>query len=365
MSQPLTDPAALGADLMDWYDRFARDLPWRIGPEARRGGALPDPYRVWLSEVMLQQTGTATAGPYFARFTATWPTVTALAAAEDAAVMAAWAGLGYYARARNLLKCARAVATDHGGRFPDTEAALLTLPGVGPYTAAAIAAIAFDRPAVVVDGNVERVTARLAAIETPLPPAKPALYAVAATLTPDHRPGCHAQAMMDLGATICTPRNPACAICPLSHGCTGRARGIAADLPAKAAKKPKPTRHGVAYAVLRSDGAVALQRRPDKGLLGGTLGLPGTDWTEVPPPPAAIAAAAPCPADWRVVGVARHVFTHFALELEVRAADVGGNAAPVGCSFYGDARAQADALPTAMRKALMLALDAGEHRRKF
>jgi A/G-specific adenine glycosylase len=365
LTQDEAGPKALSTALLAWYDRFARDLPWRIGPAARKAGALPDPYRVWLSEIMLQQTTTAAAGPYFQRFTETWPDIAALAGAEDGDVMAAWAGLGYYARARNLLKCARAVSRNHGGVFPGTEAGLLALPGIGPYTAAAVAAIAFDLPAVVVDGNIERVTARLRAVQTPLPAAKPALTAIAAELTPALRPGCHAQAMMDLGATICTPRNPACAICPLSHGCAARAAGIAGDLPKKAAKKPKPIRHGVAFAVLRDDGAVALQRRPDKGLLGGTLGLPGTDWTEAAPSPAAIAAAAPCPADWRSVGVARHVFTHFALELEVRATTVGGNAVPAGCSFHPGARTQADALPTAMRKALMLALDAGEQRRKF
>ncbi|MFT4792412.1 MAG: A/G-specific adenine glycosylase [Paracoccaceae bacterium] len=362
MSSALTQdeaaPEALSSALLAWYDRFARDLPWRIGPAALAAGVRPDPYRVWLSEIMLQQTTTAAAGPYFQRFTSTWPDVAALAGAEDADVMAAWAGLGYYARARNLLKCARAVTTDHGGVFPDAEDTLRTLPGIGPYTAAAVAAIAFDRPAVVVDGNIERVTARLAAVETPLPAAKPALYAIAATLTPQLRPGCHAQAMMDLGATICTPRNPACAICPLSHGCAARASGIAADLPKKAPKKPKPTRHGVAFVLLRDDGAVVLERRPDRGLLGGMLGLPGPEWSEDGPTPAAIAAATPCPANWRNVGTARHVFTHFALELEVRAAIVGGNAVPRSGQFHPDAEAQANALPTAMRKALDLALGA-------
>lgn len=370
MSQPLIPPLdppqaeALSSALRVWYDRFARELPWRIGPRDHAAGLRADPYRVWLSEVMLQQTTTAAAGPYFHRFTREWPSVEALAAAEDADVMAAWAGLGYYARARNLLKCARAVARDHGGRFPDQEDALRALPGIGPYTAAAIAAIAFDRPAVVMDGNVERVTARLCAVTDPLPGAKPALHAIAAVLTPDHRPGCHAQAMMDLGATICTPRRPACAICPWTEACAARSAGIMADLPVKAAKKAKPTRRGVAFAVLRGDGAVALERRPDRGLLGGTLGLPGTEWTEAAPSPDAIAAAAPCPADWRAAGVARHVFTHFALELEVRAATVGDNAAPRGCIFHADARAQADILPTAMRKALMLALKADAPRRR-
>jgi A/G-specific adenine glycosylase len=368
LTQDEAGAAALSTALLAWYDRFARALPWRIGPAALAAGARPDPYRVWLSEIMLQQTTTAAAGPYFQRFTAAWPDVAALAGAEDADVMAAWAGLGYYARARNLLKCARAVTADHGGAFPATEDGLRALPGIGPYTAAAVAAIAYDLPAVVVDGNIERVTARLQAIETPLPAAKPALYAVAKALTPALRPGCHAQAMMDLGATICTPRNPACAICPLSDGCVARKAGIAADLPKKAPKKPKPARRGVAFVLLRDDGAVLLERRPDRGLLGGMLGLPGPEWTEGGPDEAAIAAATPCPADWRVAGRVGHVFTHFALDLEVRTAVVGGNAAPRTGAFHPDAEAQTGALPTAMRKALDLALrvqGAQNFRRKF
>ena len=219
--------------LLDWYDARARVLPWRVGPSDRRVGVSPDPYRVWLSEIMLQQTTVAAVKSYYLRFIELWPTVQRLAAEEDAAVMAEWAGLGYYARARNLL------AHDHDGRFPEDYAALLDLPGIGPYTAAAISAIAFDRPATVVDGNVERVVARLFAVEDPLPASKPALAAHAETLTPGLRPGDHAQAMMDLGATICTPRNPTCGICPLMDGCEARARGIAADLPRKMPKKAK------------------------------------------------------------------------------------------------------------------------------
>ncbi len=233
------DRGALASSLLlDWYDRHARVMPWRTGPQDRDAGIRPDPYHVWLSEVMLQQTTVAAVRDYFRRFTARWPTVQALAAAEDAQVMAEWAGLGYYARARNLLKCARAVAALGG--FPGTRDGLLALPGIGPYTAAAIAAIAFDEPATVVDGNVERVVARLFAVETPLPQAKPDLTRLAATLTPQDRPGDHAQAMMDLGATICTPRNPACALCPLVHHCDARAAGIAAQLPRKARRPKSP-----------------------------------------------------------------------------------------------------------------------------
>ncbi|MEE3098317.1 MAG: NUDIX domain-containing protein, partial [Pseudomonadota bacterium] len=322
--------------------------------------------------IMLQQTTVPHAAPYFLRFTAEWPTVADLAAAEDEAVMAAWAGLGYYARARNLLACARAVARDHGGVFPDTEAGLLALPGVGPYTAAAIAAIAFDRPAAVMDGNVERVMARLHALETPLPEAKPALYALAARLTPRARPGDHAQAVMDLGATICTPRAPACGLCPWRDPCAGRTRGIAETLPRKTPKAAKPLRRGVVFVAVDAEGALLLERRPETGLLGGTLGLPGDDWDRrgggadgrAPRADATLAALAPFPADWRRVPArARHVFTHFQLELDVMVARAGPRTRPGRGDFVPDARAQADRIPTVMRKALLLglsALDAGD-----
>lgn len=328
-------------DLLAWYDRHARVLPWRIAPQDRAAGVQPDPYRVWLSEVMLQQTTVAAVKAYFARFTDLWPTVQALAAAPDADVMAEWAGLGYYARARNLLACARAVAAQGG--FPQTEAGLRALPGIGPYTAAAVAAIAFDRPAVVVDGNVERVISRVFAVEDPLPKSKPRLAALAATVTPDRRPGDFAQAMMDLGATICTPRKPACGICPVIAHCQGRRAGIAADLPRKAAKVAKPTRRGIAYVVRRADGAMLLERRPDRGLLGGTLGWPGSDWTDAP------AHTPPMDATWTTLNTeVRHTFTHFHLILTVQVAHVPTDAEAAQGGFLPDFAPSA--LPTVMRK---------------
>ncbi len=347
-------------ELLDWYDRAARVLPWRVGPAARRDGERPDPYRVWLSEIMLQQTTVAAVKSYFERFTARWPTVADLAAAELDEVLGLWAGLGYYARARNLYKCARVVAEDHGGRFPEDEAGLLTLPGVGPYTAAAIAAIAFDKRAVVVDGNVERVMARLHAVETPLPAAKPELKALADALTPDARPGDYAQAAMDLGATICTPRSPACGICPWMARCRGRVLGIAADLPKKTPKRPKPVRYGVCYVAIDAEGAVLLRRRPENGLLGAMLEPPGTDWTEKGPTEAEIARAAPFVADWRDPGLeARHTFTHFHLRLALRVGIAPRSGAENGRFTPRDALAAA-ALPTVMKKALTLGFSALE-----
>ena len=344
----MRDVTPSAESLLDWYDVHGRDLPWRIRPAARAGGQVADPYRIWLSEVMLQQTTVAAVKAYFARFTALWPTVQALAAAEDGAVMAEWAGLGYYARARNLLACARAVVAQHGGVFPSDLAALRALPGVGPYTAAAIAAIAFDRAEVVVDGNVERVMARVFAIETPLPLAKPELVEAAATLTPKLRAGDYAQAVMDLGATICTPRQPACAICPWTAGCQARAEGIAAELPRKLAKAAKPTRTGQVWLGRRADGAILLERRADKGLLGGTLGFPGSGWD-------GSNADAPAAGNWAEVGMVRHTFTHFHLDLTVLTADLAHNIAPHRGEFHGPNAVSAQDLPTLMRKAHDLA----------
>lgn len=307
---------------------------------------MPDPYRVWLSEVMLQQTTVAAVREHFRRFTERWPTVADLAAAEDAEVMAEWAGLGYYARARNLLKCARAVVSDHGGQFPRSSAALRHLPGIGPYTGAAIAAIAHDEAATVVDGNVERVVSRLFAVEIPLPAAKTELTRLAAGLTPADRPGDHAQAMMDLGATICTPRAPACGICPLGPDCRARALGMAETLPRKTPKAAKRRRRGIVYVAERADGALLLERRPETGLLGGMLGWPGTDWAEAAPPP-----APPVSADWRAAPLlVRHTFTHFHLTLAVMTAMVPHRTVPARGQFVArDAFRPAD-LPTVMRK---------------
>lgn len=340
----------IGQDLLAWYDREARVLPWRIPPGS---AAMPDPYHVWLSEVMLQQTTVAAVRGYFLAFLARWPQVDDLAAAQDAEVMAAWAGLGYYARARNLLACARAVTEEHCGRFPDTEEELRALPGVGAYTAAAIAAIAFSRPAVVVDGNVERVVARLFAIETPLPAAKPVLRDFAAVLTPLERPGDHAQAMMDLGATICTPRRPACGICPLVDPCAGRRAGIADLLPRRAEKAAKPVRLGIAYLGVGPDGGVLVETRPKSGLLGGMIGLPGGPWAED-----AAVERPPLVAGWRDLGVeVRHTFTHFHLRLAVFGARLPAEAGAGAGRFMEPGRALA-AMPTVMRKALRSGLEA-------
>ncbi len=327
--------------LLAWYDASARDLPWRVGPRDHAAGVRQDPYKVWLSEVMLQQTTVPHATPYFLAFTQRWPTVSALAAEEDGAVMSAWAGLGYYARARNLLACARAVAADHGGVFPDTEAGLLALPGVGAYTAAAVAAIAFDRPANVVDGNVERVMARLFAVETPLPAAKPELKTLAAGLVGDDRPGDWAQGLMDLGATICRPKAPLCDRCPVSRFCAALTTGAPEAYPRKTAKADRPRRFGVAYVVTRGR-EVALVRRPGKGLLGGMLALPTGDWG------AKALEAPPVAADWRPMGEIEHVFTHFSLTLRVMRAEGGDFEGAI----WTPAEEAGEGLPSVFLKAL-------------
>lgn len=334
--------AAVSEQLLAWYDGAARVMPWRIGPAARAAGARPDPYRIWLSEVMLQQTTVAAVSGYFTRFVTRWPSVQDLAAAEDADVMAEWAGLGYYARARNLLACARAVVRDHGGVFPATAEGLRALPGVGPYTAGAVASIAYDEPAVVVDGNVERVMARLFAVETPLPLSKPALIAHATRLTPRLRAGDYAQAVMDLGATICSPRNPACGICPLMALCLARKAGIAAELPRKLPKPEKPVRRGAVW-LAENAGQMLVERRRDKGLLGGMLGFVGDGWDGAGGGP-------PFQAEWQTLGEVKHTFTHFHLFLTVHWAKARGN--PERGSY---ADLNPDDLPTVMRKAYDLA----------
>ena len=340
----------LSSNLLEWYDVHARPMPWRTPPAEKKAGVQPDPYRIWLSEVMLQQTTVAAVKNYFNRFITRWPTVVSLAAADDGDVMGEWAGLGYYARARNLLKCARVITDEHSGIFPDDHATLLTLPGIGPYTAAAISSIAFDLRHVVVDGNVERVMSRLYDIHAPLPASKLELTAKAEHLTPNQRTGDYAQAVMDLGATICTPKSPTCGICPWHEPCKARKAGTAPDLPKKTPKKPKPIRHGTVYLGRRSDGAWLLERRPNKGLLGGMLGWPGSDWIDVTTPRPI--GTPPTPADWKTEeGEVRHTFTHFHLLLTVMSATIGSNEQLL---FLGHNDFRPSDLPTVMRKAFDL-----------
>lgn len=311
---PLKRPEAIGPLLLAWYDAHRRELPWRAKP-----GEVADPYRVWLSEVMLQQTTVATVRPRFAAWVARWPDVASLAAADEAEVMAAWAGLGYYARARNLVRTARAVAA---GGFPTTEAELRRLPGLGDYTAAAVAAIAFNRRAVVVDANVERVVARLAAIDAPLPGARAAIRAAADAVTPDERAGDFAQGMMDFGSGICTPRKPRCLLCPLRDDCSGFATGAPEAYPVKAAKKARPRRYGTVF-WLERDARVLLVRRPARGLLGGMRALPTGAWTDAAPG----LDGAPAAADWRVLPEpVEHGFTHFTLQLALAVAEAHAHA---------------------------------------
>jgi len=356
------DTQAIFADrLLAWYDKHHRDLPWRTTPAARARGASPDPYRVWLSEIMLQQTTVEAVKPYFRNFLTRWPDITSLAAAQTDDIMKAWAGLGYYSRARNLKKCADQVAGDHAGRFPDDEAGLRALPGIGQYTAAAIAAIAFDRPAAVVDGNVERVIARHAAIETPLPEAKTEIRAVVAERTPSVRPGDFAQAMMDLGATVCTPKRPACMVCPVNDDCLALAAGDPELYPLRAPKADRPQRRGAAFVAVRPDGSILVRKRPDSGLLGGMTEVPTSAWTarvdgDTTP------AAAPFAADWIRTGSIAHVFTHFALDLVVYRADVSDTAPPAGHRWVATAEIDGEAFPTVIKKAIEAAIPGATRR---
>ncbi|HEY4345050.1 MAG TPA: A/G-specific adenine glycosylase [Parvibaculum sp.] len=333
--------------LLAWYDVHARVLPWRSRP-----GKFADPYAVWLSEIMLQQTTVAAVGSYFRDFLTRWPTVETLAAAPIDDVMKRWAGLGYYSRARNLHACAQTVANEHGGYFPDTEEALRTLPGIGPYTAAAIAAIAFGKKATVIDGNVDRVVTRLFKIETPLPLSKPEIRSCAETLTPDERAGDFAQAMMDLGATICTPKRPSCNRCPLETMCEARAAGIEETLPKRAPKKERPTRRGACFFVTRPDGAVLLRRRVAKGLLGGMMEVPTTPWGAAAEDDDALLAHAPLKANWKKrVGLVEHTFTHFHLMLTVFVAEVSAKeAAKADGIWVAQEDVAGEALPSLMRK---------------
>jgi A/G-specific adenine glycosylase len=346
-------PAPSAAALLAWYDRHRRKLPWRAGP-----GETADPYRVWLSEIMLQQTTVKAVAPYYERFLSRWPDIGALAAATLDDVLRAWAGLGYYARARNLHACARVVAAEHGGRFPDTESDLRQLPGVGAYTAAAIAAIAFGRKAAPVDGNIERVIARLFAVEEALPAAKPRIRILAEDLAPDRRAGDFAQAMMDLGATICTPKRPACSLCPWNETCAAKARGDQETFPRKAAKRENERRRGAAFVALRADGMILVRTRPEKGLLGGMTEVPTTQWSSDFNPGAA-EADAPLKAKWRKLpGTVTHVFTHFPLELAVYAAQLPRSThAASGTRWTPLATVHTEALPNLMRKVIAHALE--------
>lgn len=345
--EPADNRAAL---LLAWYDRHRRVLPWRALP-----GVAADPYRVWLSEIMLQQTTVKAVGPYFEKFLARWPTVAELGAASLDDVLRMWAGLGYYSRARNLHACAVVVLREYGGMFPDTEEGLRALPGIGPYTAAAIAAIAFDRRTMPVDGNIERVVSRLFAVEDPLPKTKPEIQRLAATLLGPSRAGDSAQALMDLGATICTPKKPACALCPLNDNCAARVRGDQETFPRKAPKKTGLLRRGAAFVVTRGD-ELLVRTRPEKGLLGGMLEVPGSDWLAEQTDKAALMQAPVLSgvARWhRKAGVVTHVFTHFPLELAVYTANVAlRTRAPEGMRWVKIAALKDEALPNVMRKVI-------------
>lgn len=352
------------ADLLAWYDRHRRVLPWRA-----KKGERADPYAVWLSEVMLQQTTVKTVGPYYAKFLARWPTVDALARTRLDDVLRAWAGLGYYARARNLHACARAVVERHGGIFPRDLESLRALPGIGDYTAAAVGSIAFDLAAVPVDGNVERVVARVFAVQEALPAAKPAIRKLATSLLPPRRSGDFAQALMDLGATICSPRRPSCALCPWNDVCIARARGDEETFPRKAPKREGKLRRGAAFVVLRADGRVLLRRRPEKGLLGAMTEVPGSDWVHDFDLPAALDAAPfGAKVKWhKLPGAVTHVFTHFPLRLTVFVGRVAhGTAAPKGARWAEIGTLADEALPNVMRKVLSHALESrhGERRGK-
>ena len=348
----------IAAKLLAWYDIHRRVLPWRAPPASQNGGKRADPYRVWLSEIMLQQTTVQAVAGYYRKFLALWPDVAALAAAREEDVLAAWAGLGYYARARNLHAAAKKVAHALGGRFPDTAEGLRALPGVGAYTAGAIAAIAYDERRAAMDANAERVIARLYAVETPMPRAKAELHRLGEALVPA-RAGDFAQALMDLGSAVCTPKRPACGNCPLTEDCAARAKGVQELLPVKAPKAARPLRRGAAFVVQDKTGAVLLVKRPPKGLLASMLEPPLGAWTETFPSRAAALLQAPFAADWvKRPGIVRHGFTHFELEIEVYAAEVTRRPKTQG-QWVPRESLSAVALPTVMRKVVEHGLDQG------
>ncbi len=344
--------SATAPALLTWYDNERRDLPWRYKP-----GAEPDPYRVWLSEIMLQQTTVKAVIPYFEKFLMRWPTVSDLAAADENSVLEEWAGLGYYSRARNLHACAVQIANECGGQFPAEETELRKLPGIGPYTSAAIAAIAFGKTATPVDGNVERVVSRLFAVEQPMPQSKPRLRELASRLTPKERAGDFAQAMMDLGATVCTPKRPSCLMCPLHSQCDAHALGLAAKLPAKMPKPNRPVRYGFAFVALSETGQLLLRRRPEKGLLARMMEVPSTEWRDALPAASEVLRTAPVRSEWwSVPGTVVHTFTHFRLEMQVYRTIVPRDAALTfwadagRCSWVSRHELKQQALPSVMRK---------------
>ncbi len=340
--------------LLAHYDAHGRSLPWRILPHERTAGLQIDPYKIWLSEIMCQQTSVTSAGPYWHKFLQAWPTIVDLANAPRDDVLAAWAGLGYYARARNLHKCANQIANEMGGKFPSTEKELLTLPGIGPYSAAAIASICFDEATNVVDGNVERVISRLRTVETPLPAGKKDIRKLAAEIAHPKRPGDYGQALMDLGSQICKPKNPKCDICPWQFACRANRAGTAERYPKKAKKQKPPNRFGAVF-YLETEGQILLRRRPDKGLLGGMMELPGTEWGEIKQDIDALLRQAPIVRNWQMCSrEVVHVFTHFTLHLRVFVAE--GKGEGVLADIYA---LDEYALPSLMRKAIKLAQSQG------
>ncbi|MGB7286798.1 MAG: A/G-specific adenine glycosylase [Salaquimonas sp.] len=354
MPSTKTKSPNIAVDLLDWYDRHARVLPWRVPPKQSKDGLRPDPYHIWLSEVMLQQTQVATVRDYYLKFLRYWPSIEDLAKAEPDDVMKAWAGLGYYSRARNLKKCAEMVAGQLNGNFPSRIDELKKLPGIGEYTSAAIASIAFGKPVPVVDGNIERVMTRLHRIDKPVREAKEIIKTLVADILPKDRPGDFAQSMMDLGATLCTPKNPACSLCPINQSCNAFAAGDMELYPVKVPKQERPTRKGAAFVIQNAKGQILLRKRADKGLLGGMSEVPGTVWTARIDGQTGLEAL-PFLGKWQHCGIARHSFTHFHLELEVwhlqdvsRAIDEG---------WWSDMdQLSGEALPTVMRKVIILAL---------